>query len=103
MDKESVISKITEIGTCEDEVRRRELLASFQDDVCKDYDEHASLKESNEELSKDNEKLRSANMKLFLRVGESKSPEDIAKQKGIDVPEEKLEFKDLFNEKGDLK
>lgn len=103
MDKESIISKITEIGTCEDEATRRELLTAFQEDVCKDYEEHASIKATNEQLTSDNEALRNANMKLFLRVGEKKSADEIAKNKGFEEPEKKLEFKDLFDEKGNIK
>lgn len=103
MDKELINTRITEIGTCEDEATRRELLATFQEDLIKDYDEHDTIKASNEQLTKDNESLRSANMKLFLRVGEQKSEADIAKSKGADVPEEKLEFKNLFDEKGNIK
>lgn len=103
MDKESLISKITEIGTCEDETARRELLTALQEDVCKDYDELSATKQANENLTKDNETLRSANMKLFLRMGEHKTPGELAKSKGLDEPETKKEFKDLFDEKGNLK
>lgn len=104
MDKESLISRITEIGTCEDEATRRELLSQLQEEAVKDYDEHSSLRTANEELSKANEDLRSANMKLFLRMGEHKSPEEIAKSKGAEIPpEDKKDFKDLFDEKGNLK
>ena len=101
MDKESLISKITEIGTCTDEATRRELLTTFQDDLCKDYDDFSALRNTNEQLTADNETLRSANMKLFLRVGESKHDE---KEKDLkDEPETKLEFKNLFDEKGNIK
>lgn len=103
MDKEIITSRISAIGTCEDEAQRRELLASFQDDILKDYDEHSALKSANEKLTSDNEALRSANMKLFLRVGEQKSPEETAKEKGFEEPDKKLEFKDLFDEKGNIK
>lgn len=104
MDKECLISKITEIGTCEDEATRRELLTSLQEEVCKDYDEYSSLRTTNEELTEANESLRSANMKLFLRVGGQKSPEEIAKEKGFNPePDDKKDFKDLFDEKGNLK
>ena len=103
MDKEILINKITEIGTCNDDAIRRELLATFQEDLCKDYDEHTSIREANVQLTSDNEALRSANMKLFLRVGEQKSAEEIAKEKGFEEPDKKLEFKDLFDEKGNIK
>lgn len=103
MDKEHLITKITEIGTCADDATRRELLTSLQEDLCKDYDEHTSIREANAQLTSDNENLRNANMKLFLRVGEQKSADEIAKEKGFDEPEKKLEFKDLFDEKGNIK
>ena len=105
MDKESLIARINEIGTCEDDVRRRELLTELQEEAEKDYDERSSLITDNETLVKDNEKLRTANMKLFLKIGEPKTPEEIAKAKGEEIPpsEEKMDFKDLFDEKGNLK
>jgi regulator of replication initiation timing len=105
MDKETLISRITEIGTCEDEAQRRELLTAFQEEACNDYDEHETLRTANAELTQANEDLRSANMKLFLRMGEHKSQEEIAKSKGAEIPptEEKKDFKDLFDEKGNLK
>lgn len=98
MDKTTLISKITEIGTCEDEATRRELLTQLQEEAGSDYDRLAQLETDNTNLTNDNESLRSANMKLFLRVGESRTPED-----EIDPPKTKREFKDLFNEKGGIK
>lgn len=100
MDKEQFLSKITEIGACEDDVARRELLAQLQEDAGKDYDEMASLRQTNETLSTDNETLRSANMKLFLRVGEQRTQE---KNPELEKDKEKREFKNLFNEKGGIK
>ena len=93
---------ISEIGTCDDESTRRELLTALQDDVCKDYDDYSALKTTNENLSADNETLRSANMKLFLKVGESKHGNQTDKDLE-EKPETKLEFKDLFDEKGNIK
>ena len=103
MDRELINARITEIGTCEDDVQRRELLTAFQEDLNKDSDELSTLRANNERLNNENEGLRSANMKLFLRIGDHKSPEEIAKEKGLDDPEKKMEFKDLFDEKGNLK
>jgi sorbitol-specific phosphotransferase system component IIA len=103
MDKESLKARITEIGTCEDEAQRRELLTALGEDVSKELEEYSVVKKSNEDLTKDNEDLRSANMKLFLRLGEHKTPEEIAKSKGEETPEEKKDFKDLFDEKGNIK
>ena len=100
MDKTTLISKITEIGTCEDETQRRELLTQLQEEAGTDYDRLAQLETDNATLTQNNEDLRSANMKLFLRVGDSRKHTD-----DIDEPEEKpkRKFEDLFNEKGQLK
>lgn len=100
MDKEQLIKTITDIGTCEDDVQRRELLATLQEEVVKDYDIMSDLTAKNTQLSNDNESLRSANMKLFLRVGDhsQKNLDD-----GATPPPPKREFKDLFNEKGGIK
>lgn len=104
MDKECLRSRIAEIGTCEDEAQRRELLTQLEEEASKDYDEFSSIKDRNEELIKNNEDLRSANMKLFLRMGSPKTPEEVAREKGEEFqPEDKKEFKDLFDEKGNLK
>lgn len=99
MDKVTFQSKISEIGTCEDETTRRELLAQLQEEVNGDYDRLTELETSNSQLTSDNEALRSANMKLFLRVGDHKAPKDEEQE---DV-KEKREFKNLFNEKGGIK
>lgn len=97
MDKETFLSRITEIGTCEDDVRRRELLAELQNESTSLFDRNSELEASNRQFSDDNEKLRSANMKLFLQVGDHKTPEYEPKEE-----QKKREFKDLFNEKGML-
>ena len=105
MNKEEFLNAITEIGTCEDEVIRRERLAEMQEAVSEVFDTNTALTETNATLTGDNEKLREANMKLFLRVGESKDSKDVQKDAtGIkDEPIEKLKFEDLFDEKGGLK
>ena len=100
MDKVTFQSKISEIGTCEDEATRRELLTQLQEEVNGDYDRLSELENTNSQLTSDNESLRSANMKLFLRVGDHKAPE---KDPLIEDKNEKREFKNLFNEKGGIK
>ena len=100
MDKVAFIEKIKEIGSCEDDAQRRELLTQLQEEGEKDYDNLLSLQEKNESLSSDNESLRSANMKLFLRVGEQRSPSPSPTD---DEDKPKREFKNLFNEKGGIK
>ena len=99
MDKITVQNKIKEIGTCEDETQRRELLTQLEEAVSSDYDRLTELETTNETLNSDNESLRSANMKLFLRVGDHKA----GGTDPIEEPKEKREFKNLFNEKGGIK
>ena len=76
MDKELFLSKITEIGTCEDDVTRRTLLTELSDEVVSVFDSVATLTESNQSLTDANETLRNANMELFLRVGENKKQDE---------------------------
>ena len=77
MEKQDFLNRISEIGTCEDDVQRRELLSALSEEASKDYDNLATLTETNTNLSNDNEMLRQANMKLFLRVGEAKDPNTV--------------------------
>lgn len=100
MDKTEFIKRIQAIGSCEDTTNRLELLAQLQDDATPDYDKLNELETKNTQLSTDNETLRQANMKMFLRLGEQREPED--KTLKDDKPE-KRKFEDLFNEKGEIK
>lgn len=105
MEKKDFLDRIVEIGKCEDDVQRRDLLSKLSEEASKDYDNLKTLTESNETLTKDNETLRDANMKLFLRVGAEKEP-DVRKkdETGVnDKGKEKRKFEDLFNEKGAIK
>lgn len=100
MDKTELISKIKEIGTCEDDVTRRDLLTSLSEACEQDYDELEQLKQNNQTLTNDNESLRAANMKLFLKVGESKTKEEIIQnQTGInqDPPVKRRSLTEIFN------
>ncbi len=99
MDKVEINNRIQAIGQCEDASQRLELLAKFQEDLEPDYERLTDLETQNSQLSSDNEDLRSANMKLFLRIGEQKGP---AKEPFEDE-KPKREFKNLFNEKGSIK
>jgi regulator of replication initiation timing len=103
--KEEVLAKIQEIGTTESETDRRELLAQLSDVIGADYDNFTETTKQVEQLTTDNETLRSANMKLFLRVGGKKPEESIKDTTGADPEskEEKLEYKNLFDDKGELK
>lgn len=100
MDKVTFQNRISEIGTCEDDAQRRELLTQLQEEVNGDYDRLTELETTNNQLTSDNETLRSANMRLFLRIGDHKAGEDGAFEDN--KPKEKREFKNLFNEKGGI-
>ena len=99
MDKKEIIERIQAIGSCEDDSSRLELLAQLQEGVTTNYDRLTELEGSNKQLSEDNETLRQANMKLFLRLGDKEVKDDPIEEK----PKEKREFKNLFNEKGEIK
>lgn len=105
MEKQEFLERIVAIGSCDDDVQRRELLSQLSDEASKDYDSIATLTETNTTLLNANEKLRSANMQLFLRIGESKDPDEVRKDEtGIKEREkDKRKFDDLFNEKGEIK
>lgn len=75
-------------------------LTTIIDDYTSMSTQNESLTQENETYKSNNEKLRETNMQLFLRVGEKKKPDPEDKPK----PEEKkLEYADLFDEKGLLK
>ena len=99
MDKETFLQMIRNIGTCEDEVQRRTMLSDLETDVGSIFDDNERLTNSNTALTQDNETLRTANMNLFLRIGEPKDPEE----KKQTETKEKRKFDDLFNEKGGIK
>ena len=103
--KDEFLSRLTAIGSCDDDVERRELLSQLSEEASKDYDNLATLTETNQTLTDANEKLRDANMKLFLRVGETKDPDEKRKDEtGIkEEAKTKRSFDNLFNEKGVLK
>ena len=108
MDKKTFQEQITKIGTIEDEVERRTLLASLNDEVSKDYDNmdtlnttisslQTSLNKANEDLTK----AQKANMDLFLRVSSQKSDNDGKDDSvGLEHDKPKRKFEDLFKEGG---
>lgn len=99
MTREEFNTLVNEIGTCEDEAERREKLTSLREEMCEKLDTLESLEEEKKKLSDDNEELRKANMKLFLRVG----ADDHNEPEPEPTPKDKLNFEDLFNDKGGLK
>ena len=98
--KQEFLDRIQAIGACEDDVERRTLLADLSADGAGIYDEFDTAETARKTAEADNEKLRAANMKLFLRVGDHKEPEQPADP---EPPKEKRKFENLFNAKGDIK
>lgn len=104
MDKDTFLSKITEIGTVSDDVERRRLLTEVSDEVSKVYDNvdtlNTSIESLNATITKNNEeieRIQGENMKLFLKVEEQKSTKEITEQKtGVEQEPEKLSFDELF-------
>lgn len=105
MKKDEFTAKIQEIGQCEDEATRRALLAELNQAAGEDYDSFAAATATAETLRTENEDLRRANLRLFKMVGEDDADgQDDNQEKDKDGKEEKkLEFADLFDEKGKLK
>lgn len=99
MDKEVILSTITEIGVCEDDATRRTMLAGLGDSVSELFDNIETLNNNNQTLLNDNESLRKTNMDMFLRLGAQRSHTEEPPQ--VETPKRKIE--DLFNEKGVLK
>ena len=100
MEKQEILDRLEEIGTCEDEVQRRTLLTEIRDSVSEVFESNTSLEEQNSKLTTENERILGENMKLFLRVSEHREPD---KPHTKDEPKEKRSFKNLFDEKGGIK
>lgn len=109
MDKETFLSKITEIGKCEDSSERLTMLAEVSDEISKVYDDvqnkQTSIDTLNETIKNKDEKmskLQEANMDLFLRVNAGKTLQQQKEDStGIKEPEvNKRKFEDLFKEGG---
>lgn len=80
MDKTKFLEKILEIGSVDDDAKRRSLLTELSDDVSKVFDEKDNLSTINEKLTKDVEdykenekKLNEYNMSLWQRVNSQKT------------------------------
>lgn len=99
MNKQQYTERLQAIGSEADEAQRREMIAQLIEDGGADYDSFENTTAERDQLRSDNETLREANMKLFLRVGTHKDPDP----KPGDPPKEKPKFDDLFNEKGGIK
>ncbi len=98
--KDELLQRLTEIGTCEDDAQRRNLILAFQTDVGSICDDNDRLTTTNATLDTDNKQLREYNMKLFLSVGQ---PAKQTQQTKTETDTDTLRYENLFNEKGDLK
>lgn len=99
MNKAEFTERLQAIGSEEDETQRRELIAQLIEEGGSDYDDHAAAIAARDQAQADNEALRSANMKLFKRIGDHKEP-DVNPNP---TPTEKRKFENLFNDKGGIK
>lgn len=100
MTKEEMIAAIQQVGTCENDTERLTLLSDLQDGLTSDYDSLEAITNERDSLKNDNEDLRRANMKLFLKVGQKDTSDDLPQE---DEQKEKRKFEDLFDEKGGIK
>lgn len=103
MEKQEFLDLITSIGTCEDEVQRRESLATLSEKASELFDANAKFTEDNKNLTTKNNELQEANMKLFLRVGVIPEPNVPDNNHGNDSEPKKMTYDDLFDENGGLK
>lgn len=106
MDKEEFENSIKEIGTCEDEVKRRELLTSLNDKIGNVFDDNETLRADNDKYKEENDRLLESNRKYFMRLETQKTEREKQKEVTGDEGEKEREpkkFEDLFNEKGELK
>jgi hypothetical protein len=82
-----------------DQAKVSTILAELKEDYDKESAEKTTVKNTAEKLTADNEKLRQANMSLFLKVGDQKPTENQTKP----PVDETLKFSDCFDEHGNLK
>lgn len=99
MDRQEIINRLTEIGTCENEADRRVMLADLETDLNDVFDNVDTLTENVRTLTEDNKTLTDANTKLFLKMGENRNPDE----GGEEPPKEKRKFENLFDENGGIK
>jgi phage gp46-like protein len=100
MKPEDFKAKTAEIlSNLSDQAKVSTILAELTEDYDKEAVEKATVKSTAEKLTVDNEKLRQANMSLFLKVGEQK-PTDTTKPPNEDKT---AKYEDLFDKDGNLK
>lgn len=101
MKPEEFIAKTEEIAAnLTDQAKVTAILAELKEDYAKEAAEKTTALSTAEKLTTDNETLRDANMKLFLKVGEKHADEPGKKKENED---DTPKFENLFDEKGNLK
>lgn len=101
MTREEFLQKLTDIGANEDITNIREELINLSDEVKNLYDENESLNNLKVKYEEENQKLKDANMNLFLKVGNKDKPD--VETPPIDEDKPQRKFEDLFDEKGMIK
>lgn len=104
--KQQFLDTLTQIGTCEDETQRRDMLATLNTEATSIFDSNETLTQQNQTLTNDNETLRTANMKLFLQVGSNNGSGEGSNNNNSgnqEEPRKRIKYEDLFDEKGGLK
>ena len=102
MTRDEFLQKLTDMGTKEDITDIRTEITSLHDEVNNLYDENDNLNNLKTKYEEEIEKLKNANMQLFLKVGNKDKP-DIEAPKTDEEEKEPRKFEDLFNEKGLIK
>lgn len=94
MNKETFNKLIKEIGTIDSDVERREKLSEISEEVSKVFDNNEilnttlnSLNEKLESKTMELEKVQSANMNLWLKLGEQKEMEKV-QENSTGIPKE---------------
>ena len=100
MNQEELLNRLTEIGTCEDDAKRRTSITEISDEIRAIFGSNAELTTKNEELTANIKKVQEHNMQLYLKVqGQSAKSNDV----GQEEKKPELKYENLFNEKGELK
>lgn len=102
MERDELLALINNFrnGQIEDD-KKDELLTQISDGVSSVFDTLATVTTARDELTLSNEQLRTANMKLFMKIGEEKKEPN--NDKGEEEPPKKRSYDDLFNDEGDFK
>lgn len=102
MERDELLKLINDFrSNMDNEETRDDLLTQISDGVTSVFDTLTTVSTARDELTLANEQLRSANMKLFQKIGEEKKVTET--KTGEEEPPKKRSFNDLFNEEGEFK